>query len=435
MRTRGWPRLAEQEAAIAATLDPESLATQIMLAEAALSRNRLEEAQAAADRLMVLAPEDHRVQRLSREVAAARGWSIEADLGPTWNEGGGTNAPGDEWTSSLRVESPRFARALRLFALADASIAHPIEGRVSRYRAGGGIAFQGIDLAARFTAHRPGARCRAVVPGSRSTGRRATSSRSACPARSSRARRRFGPCSMGSRRTRSRPHSGGAGMRQHPLRWRRAGSPFRTGTIRLSAAIVRAQRLWAGPHVDVTGRAGIWYTHNSQPGGPYFSPDWVVSGTAGAHRPAHRVAALREDLLSRAQRGIRISGPKRLFDRLDRRRQLRASLADRSLVGDLLFGDVRSPGLRWRARTRHWRAARFQVEALTMRALTSIRRTGHRELSSSACSARPAGRLPRSSHSSTPASLPSPSTTWSIRASRPTSTASAWTGLSPSLTG
>ena len=281
MRARGWPRLAEQEAAIAATLDPESLPTQIMLAETALSRNRLEEAQAATDRLVVIAPEDHRVQRLSREVEVARGWSIQADLGPTWNEGGGTNAAGDEWTSSLRVESPRFVQPMRLFALADYSIAHPIEGRVSRSRAGGGIAFEGIDLSASLygttswgTLSRGGAGFTLDWQASDQVS--------------------FGVAGeIFSSQTPLRALFYGitADSLSAAFRWRRneatsialaaSGVSFSDGNDQVSAAISGEQQLWTGPHLYVTGRAGLWYTHNSQPGGPYFSPDWVVSGTGG----------------------------------------------------------------------------------------------------------------------------------------------------------
>jgi biofilm PGA synthesis protein PgaA len=281
MRTRGWPRQAEENAAIASTLRPGTLPTQLMLAQTELSRSRLDEAQAAVDRLNVIAADDLSLQRLAEDVTAASGWLIEADMGPTWTRGGGSNAVGNEWTSSLRAESPWVAPGLRLMALTDSGIAHPVEGTASRHRAGGGFAYQGSDLAA-------------TLYGTSSWGTFAGSGAGFSLDWQASDQLAFGV-------------AGETYSRQTPLRallygitadslgasfkWRRNEATsvslatdwlsYSDGNNSFSGSIVGEQQLWAGPHLDVTGRAGVWYAQNSQQDGPYFSPDSVISGTAG----------------------------------------------------------------------------------------------------------------------------------------------------------
>ena len=55
---RGWPRLADEESHIAATLAPPDRSTEIALAEAALSRKRFDEAESRSAALVTLYPED-----------------------------------------------------------------------------------------------------------------------------------------------------------------------------------------------------------------------------------------------------------------------------------------------------------------------------------------------------------------------------------------
>src|SRR4249919_227918 len=132
MNIRGWRRAADQEAWIAASLQPSGLETRLMLADATLARHQLEEAKTQVDALATLVPENLRVGRLSREVAATRGWALDAELGHKWNKGGGTNASGAEWNSSVQLSTPSLGHGLRLFVLTDTGIAHPTEGRVNR---------------------------------------------------------------------------------------------------------------------------------------------------------------------------------------------------------------------------------------------------------------------------------------------------------------
>ncbi len=232
MRQRGWPRQAEEDAAIAATLRPGTLPTQIMQANTELSRYRLNQAQAAVDRLIATAPDDLSVQRLAEDVSAARGWLIEADMGPTWTRGGGDNGSGKEWTSSLRAgitvdrtAGPAADGADRLQRCPSDRRHRESQPRRCRHR----LSSAAISPR-RCMARRPGARCRAAVPGSHWTGRRAINSRLGWPARLSRSKHRCGLCSTGLPPTRLRRASNGVGMRQPQFQSGRTGSLIRMAT-------------------------------------------------------------------------------------------------------------------------------------------------------------------------------------------------------------
>lgn len=280
-QARGWPRAAETEASIAASLDPGSLPTQIMLAEAALSRNRLDVAKADADRLVALAPEDQHVRRFADEVAAERGWSLEAEFGPKWNDGGGANASGEEWASTIRIQTPRIEHQFGVFALFDANVAHPLEGRATRYRAGGGIAFHGIDVTSTVYATTNwgslsrgggGATIDWEANDHVSLGLSGEIFSSETPLRAQ--LQGITADSLSAR----------ASWRQDERTqvWANGGwLSYSDGNDRLSASLVGEHLLWARPHLDVTGRAGLWYAHNSQPGGPYFAPKNELSGSGG----------------------------------------------------------------------------------------------------------------------------------------------------------
>jgi biofilm PGA synthesis protein PgaA len=277
---RGWPRAAEAEARIAASLDPESLATRLLLAETDLSRHRLPQAATAADALLALAPENVRVQRFAREVAAARGWGLEAEVMPTFNNGGGLNGLGREWAASARLETPDLGQGLRLFALADFARATPPEGTVTRNRAGGGVALRGADVAASLYA----------------TGSWGTLARAGAGATLSweaSDRLTLGvDAELFSRQTPLRALTYGihADSVSGSVGWRRderlslslSGGwlGFSDGNDRLSGGLSLTAQLLAVPHFDLSARADLYASRNSRPGGPYFSPrsDWSISG-------------------------------------------------------------------------------------------------------------------------------------------------------------
>jgi biofilm PGA synthesis protein PgaA len=281
LAARGWPRAAEAETEIAASLDPESLVTRIGLAETALSRHRLAEAQREADTLAAIAPENTRVARLARDVRAARGWGLEVGVSPVFNQGGGLNGLGREWAADGRLETPDLGGGLRLFGLFQWAEAEPVEGHVSRGRAGGGVAWRGADVAASAWA-------------AESWGK--TGGASIGASLSWEAGDQWTLDAEGETFSRQTPlralHYGiRADSLNAAIRFRRDErlSVFASGGLlaysdgndRLSAGLGATTLLLARPHFDLTGRADLYASRNSRPGGPYFAPESDFSASFG----------------------------------------------------------------------------------------------------------------------------------------------------------
>ena len=91
---RGWPRRAEAEGEIAASLAPDGVGSKIALIEVAIANYRFAEAQRMMAELLALYPEDQAVQQLARELDAKRRWLFEAEVKPSNSDGGGANASG-----------------------------------------------------------------------------------------------------------------------------------------------------------------------------------------------------------------------------------------------------------------------------------------------------------------------------------------------------
>ena len=136
---RGWPRRAQTEAEIAASLAPRDVGSRIALVETAINAYRFADAQRMVDELLALYPENQGVRRLARDLDAKRRWLLDVKVQPSNSDGGGANASGQAILSEARLYSPPIADNWRLFALGDYSNAHPPEGFVQRGRAGGGL--------------------------------------------------------------------------------------------------------------------------------------------------------------------------------------------------------------------------------------------------------------------------------------------------------
>ena len=136
---RGWPRRAQTEAEIAASLAPRDIGSRIALVETAINAYRFADAQRMVDELLALYPENQGIQRLARDLNAKRRWLLDVKVQPSNSDGGGANASGQAILSEARLYSPPIADNWRLFALGDYSNAHPPEGFVQRGRAGGGL--------------------------------------------------------------------------------------------------------------------------------------------------------------------------------------------------------------------------------------------------------------------------------------------------------
>ena len=139
---RGWPRRAEEEAQIAASLAPRDLGSRIALIEVAINAYRFSEAQRLLDDLLAIYPDDQAVRRLARDLDAKRRFVLDVRVQPSNSDGGGANASGQAIMSEARIYSPPIADNWRVFALSDYSNANPPEGFVQRGRAGGGIEYR-----------------------------------------------------------------------------------------------------------------------------------------------------------------------------------------------------------------------------------------------------------------------------------------------------
>jgi biofilm PGA synthesis protein PgaA len=139
---RGWPRLQDEEADIAASLSPDDVDAKVAQAEASIANHRYDQAERRVRELMALYPENLAVQRVARELDAEHRWLLELEAKPSWNSGGGVNAPGQEFESSTRLTTPLIADHWKLFGYYDYSFANPIEGFVWRDLAGAGIDWQ-----------------------------------------------------------------------------------------------------------------------------------------------------------------------------------------------------------------------------------------------------------------------------------------------------
>lgn len=278
---RGWPRRADAETRIAASLDPEGLTGQIALAERHLARRRWQPAASEAERLLSLAPESLRVQRLKQESDAQRGWLFEGNFAPAFNEGGGSNAQGEGYTLGARLASPIVGGGIRVFGLLDSASAQPIEGKVTRNRVGGGVQWQGPDLdATAYSTHSWGS---LPQPSLGFTLDWSVDDRLSLS----------GGGEWNSAETPIRALLAGISANSLGARanWRRderftasiavSGLRYSDGNDRMSIGGSAVQLLYARPHFDLTGRVDLYASRNSQPGGPYFAPESDVSAAVG----------------------------------------------------------------------------------------------------------------------------------------------------------
>jgi biofilm PGA synthesis protein PgaA len=279
--TRGWPRAAEREAEIAASLNPGSLYSDIMLADTALNRNRLDEAKTRSDALMVLAPEDLSVQNLDRNVRARRGWVLDANWSPTFNEGGGNFQRGEGYNLDSSLLSPRVVGPLRLLGRFNSASAQPPEGRVVRHQAGGGLRLDGIDVQATvYAAHNWGSLVQTSfgadvswqIDDHWSLSAAADSNSLDTPIRALLADISGDSARLGVRWRQDERLDVAAS-----LRW----LALSDGNDRVEAGASLVSLLHAAGHLVVRGRVDLYGSQNSKPGGPYFAPESDVSLTAG----------------------------------------------------------------------------------------------------------------------------------------------------------
>jgi biofilm PGA synthesis protein PgaA len=281
MTARGWPRAADMEAHIAASLGPDDLGAQLALAEAALSRRRLPEAEARSAALVQLYPENLSVQRLARDLDAEHRFLLEVDVAPAVTQGGGIWAAGRELDSSFTLTSPPIHGIWRAFVLGSYGYANPPEGFVSRIMAGGGVALRLPDWTARAYA----------------TGNGGTLSRAGGGASVD-----WTPSDQVSLGVEGQIFAAQTPLRallygitaneanvNASYRWDETRAvkvtasllPFSDGNQRTTAGAGLSQLLYSQPHLDLTGRVDLYASHNTRDGAPYYNPAADFSATAG----------------------------------------------------------------------------------------------------------------------------------------------------------
>ncbi|MFE0500294.1 poly-beta-1,6 N-acetyl-D-glucosamine export porin PgaA [Lysobacter soli] len=138
-RARGWPRLGHDEIRIAQSLAPDDTTIGIALAEAQFDRRQWRAAEAQAESLAAIEPENTRLQRVQDEIDAYHGAQLLMSIQPRRADGGGLNAPGSGLTASARAYTPPLGERWRLLAAAEREVDEPDDDRLTRNRYGAGI--------------------------------------------------------------------------------------------------------------------------------------------------------------------------------------------------------------------------------------------------------------------------------------------------------
>jgi poly-beta-1,6 N-acetyl-D-glucosamine export porin PgaA len=141
---RGWPRLAEQEARAAHTLDESNPDVQLALAESALRRHQWAELRHRMGLLEGL--ESNQRDVLARDVALTQGWRVAS--GHVWRAepGSAGGQTGESRSTTVRLDAPLVLDGWRPIAKAE-----HIQGMTpgvfdaTRRRAGLGLQYEGSD--------------------------------------------------------------------------------------------------------------------------------------------------------------------------------------------------------------------------------------------------------------------------------------------------
>jgi biofilm PGA synthesis protein PgaA len=281
---RGWPRRAEEEAQIAASLAPRDVGSRIALIEVATNAYRFSEAQRMMDELLALYPEDHGVQRAARELRAKRGWLLDVVVQPSNSSGGGQNASGQALVSAGRLYSPPIYDNWRIFALGDYSNANPPEGFVQRGRAGAGLEYRMAWPWLTATVYPTQSWGTLIKAGGGATLDWWVTDHIQVSA----------SAELFSADTPLRALFYGITANEYAAkatyRWHESRSvaatfaylPFTDGNQRVSGGVTYRERLINVPHFDLTGRADAYASSNSLGGiAPYYNPSQDLSLTGG----------------------------------------------------------------------------------------------------------------------------------------------------------
>ena len=278
---RGWPRRAEAEAEIAASLAPRDLGSRIALVEVAMAGYRFSEARKLLAELQALYPDDLAVQRLAIELDAKQRWVLEIEAQPSNSSGGGQNANGQAMQVQGRLYTPPISDNLRFFVLGDYANANPPEGFVQRMRAGIGAEWR-----------MPGLIATAFPTQSWGTLNRVGGGATIDWAVTDEIRLAFGAEAF-TFDTPLRALLYGITASEYAVkatyRWHESRSiaasfaylPFTDGNQRLTGGVSYKERLINLPGFDLTGLADAYTSSNTILNAPYYNPARDLSLTAG----------------------------------------------------------------------------------------------------------------------------------------------------------
>jgi biofilm PGA synthesis protein PgaA len=278
---RGWPRAAEAEAQIAASLEPRDVGSRIALVEVAIANYRFDEARRMLAELRALYPENQAVRQLARDFDAKTRWLVELEAQPGNSDGGGANASGQTLFLRGRITTPPIADNWRLFAFSEYSNAHPPEGFVNRTRAGAGVEWRS-----------PGLLVTAYPTNSWGTLQRAGGGATVDWSVTDQILLAFSAEAF-SADTPLRALLFGISADELAFRatyrWHESRSvsgtfsymPFTDGNQRISVGATYKERLVDVPHFNLTGRADVFTSSNTRPDAPYYNPSRDLTVTGG----------------------------------------------------------------------------------------------------------------------------------------------------------
>jgi biofilm PGA synthesis protein PgaA len=277
----GWPRLADEEAHIAATLSPPNRSTEIALAEAALSRRRFDEAESRTAALVTLYPEDQAVERLRGEMHSHDAVEVRVESETRSEHGSASAAPGSGYDVRTSLFSPPLAERWRLRAGYEYSEASPVEGVVRRARYGAGVEAAWPDATLEATAWMNSGtldRAGGEVGAAWEIGDHLQlSGKGERYAAETPLRATFYGISS----------DGGSG--QVAYSWDSSTAIaasvrrlwFTDGNDRLEASTHLVARVVERPELTVDIRPELWWGSNTRPDAPYFNPKQSASADAG----------------------------------------------------------------------------------------------------------------------------------------------------------
>lgn len=149
---RGWPRRADEELHIAASVAPDDKNIRIELADSALRRHRWTEARARLAALDVDHPGDPAVERVRRELAVQDRYEWRVNTTYSSENGGNARTPGGGHTLGTRLYSPALAEHWRVFGAAERMRAHSAQLYSGlRHRYGLGVEHRAADTTVEAT--------------------------------------------------------------------------------------------------------------------------------------------------------------------------------------------------------------------------------------------------------------------------------------------